>query len=127
MANEQVVTWSISVDKEPPMAAPIGHNIYRQLGNISSGDWIQGTVLASHTADTAVPLGATSGNCGYFSFENPSATETVQIKVGSAGSVWAELRPGASSGIVPVPAAATPYVRATGGVDVSINYTIFGR
>lgn len=127
MANECIVTWAISVDKEPPMTAPIGQNIFRQLGNISTGDWIQGSVTASHTADTAVPLGNPSGNCGYFSFENPSETETVQIKTGSAGTIWAELRPGANSGIVPLPAGATPYVRATGAVDVKINYTLFGR
>lgn len=127
MANEQVVTWSISVDKEPPMTAPIGHNIFRQLGSISNGDWVQGSVTASHTADTEVPLGSTSGDCGYFSFENPSATETVAIKTGSAGTTWAELRPGANSGLVPMPAAATPYVRALGSSDVKINYTIFRR
>lgn len=127
MANECVVTWAISVDKEPPMDAPVTDNIFRQLGSITSGDYVKSSVVASHTADTAIPLGAVAANCGYMSFYNPSPTETVLLKVGSAGATWAELRPGFSSGLVPLPAAATPYCRATGSLDVQINYTLFGR
>jgi hypothetical protein len=127
MANECTVTWAITVDKAPPMDAPITANIFRQLGNITSGDWIQGTVTASHTADTAVPLGAVAGNCGYFAVFNPSGTETVAIKTGNAGTSWAELRPGANSGLIPLPAGGTPYVRALGSMDVAINYTLYGR
>ena len=127
MANECKVTWSISVDKEPPMNAPTTDNIFNQLGSISTGDFIKGSVTASHTADTVVPLGATSGNCRYFSFSNPSQTETVQLKVGSGGVAFAELAPGFSSGIIPVPAGSTPYARALGSIDVDIAYTMFAR
>lgn len=127
MANEQKVTWSISVFKSPPMNNAVTDNIFSQLGNISSGKSVKGSVTASHTADTVVPLNEVAGICGYMSFNNPSGTETVLIKVGSAGATWAELRPGAASGLVPIPADATPYVRATGSLDVDISYTIWAR
>lgn len=126
MADECKVTWAISVHKDP-MDAPVTDNIFNQLGSISTGSFNKGSVLASHTADTEVPLGDVAGNCGYFTFNNPSPTETVLIKAGSAGATIAECRPGFNSGLIPLPAAATPYCRATGSIDVRITFTLYGR
>lgn len=127
MANECKVTWSIVVDKAPPMDAPVQDNIFEQLGSITTGDHVKSSVTASHTADTVIPLGACAANCAYMSFNNPSPTETVLLKVSSGGATFAELRPGFSSGLLPLPAAATPYCRATGSLDVQITYTLYGR
>ena len=120
MANEQVLTWSYVNSKNPPASAPISMNIFNQLGSPSTGKYSKGSVTASHTAPTAVPLGEVAGICGYFMFFNPSPTETVNILTGASGAVYAELRPGSSSGVIPVPAGATPYVEATGAIDVDI-------
>jgi len=126
MAGELNFTWALTVDKEPPMSAPIGMNVFNQKGNISSGKYAKGTVTASHTAPVAVPLGEVAGNCGYFGFRNPSETETVNILSASNGTVWAELGP-LDSGCLKIPAAATPYAEAAGSTDVDIEYTLWAR
>jgi hypothetical protein len=127
MANELKLTWSISVDKEPPMSAPVSMNIFNQQNNVSTGNYIKNTVLASHTGRTIVPLGGVGTNSLYFAFYNPSPTETVNVFTdGSSGPIFAELRPG-TSGVIPVPATITPYVEATGSIDVEIEYIMYGR
>lgn len=127
MANELKLTWSITVDKEPPMNTPVSMNIFNQLNNVSSGLYTKGVVTASNTGRTQVPLNQVATACLYFAFDNPSATETVNMYTDSStGPIFAELRPG-TSGVIPVPAGLTPYVEATGAIVVDIEYVMFGR
>jgi len=127
MANELKLTWSISIDKEPPLSAPAGMNIFNQMNSSSTGRVVHDILTASHSAKTQVPLGSTSGNCAYFAYNNPSPTETVNVYTdGTTGPVFAELRPG-TSGVQPVPAGITPYAGATGSIDVDIEYLISAR
>lgn len=109
------------------MSAPVAMNIFNQMNSVSTGNYIKNTVLASHTGRTIVPLGGVGTNSLYFAFNNPSPTETVNVFTdGSSGPIFAELRP-ATSGVMPVPAAITPYVEATGSIDVEIEYLMYGR
>lgn len=109
------------------MSAPIGMNIFRQLNNVSTGKYTKETVTASHTGRTIMPLGQVATNSLYFCFNNRSETETVNIYTdGSSGPIFAELRP-RTSGVIPVPAALTPYCMATGSIDSDIEYLMYGR
>lgn len=129
VADEFRLTWSWTCDKEPPMSQPATSNIFNQIGSVSTGNVLaNATATAPHSGSpVALALGNCSGNCGFFSFNNPSATETVQILTAVDGDVFAEARPGFNSGLIPVPSAFTPFIKATGSVDVVITYSIIAR
>jgi len=129
MANEFHFTWSWTCDKQPPMAEMASSNIFNQTGSVSSGDIIEdNTVNAPFSGSpVAIPLGACAGNCGFFSFNNPSTTETVRVYTAVDGDIFIEARPGFNSGCIPVPAAFTPYIKAAGSADVKCTYSIIAR
>lgn len=124
MANNATFTFAITVDIEPPMASPIGYNIFNQIWVVASGIYQKAAVLISHTVDTAIPLGGVSA-AGYFAFRNADPVNFISIKTSNGGVEFARPGPG-RAGVLELPPTLAPYARAD-TADAWLEYYLQSR
>jgi hypothetical protein len=78
VANEITLTASLSCYKPSIMSAAVGRNISNILYSMSGSRYTEGTVLASHTAANAIPLGPVT-SLGWAVFFNTDPNNAIQV------------------------------------------------